>query len=191
MCQHPLALVNGETKLKIQYNKPFVVSGLAMIFIGLFAPMAHRHAAAPFGLLQAHLIGEVQALLFFCLAVLWPILNLPKLSLFIADFSLQLGLWTNMIGTLFIAMLGAGREQYIVNQDKIPGYHGFWNDFTNLLINLSAFAALTIAIAFIGVLRKQSSESSDKIVNTVSVGLFVLLGCFVAFMMAFPEYSNL
>lgn len=77
--------------MKLQFNKPFVVSGLVMIFIGLLAPMAHKHVAAPFGLLQAHLIGEVQALLFFCLAILWPVLNLPKLTLFIGDISLQVG----------------------------------------------------------------------------------------------------
>ena len=95
--------------MKVNYNKPFVISGLMMIFIGFLAPMAHKHVAAPFGLLQAHLIGEVQALLFFSLAFLWPALNLPKLSLWIGDFSLQLGLWTNMIGTLFIGVLGAGK----------------------------------------------------------------------------------
>jgi len=177
--------------MKISYNKTFVASGLVMIFIGLLAPMAHKHAAAPFGLLQAHLIGEVQALLFFCLAFLWPVLNLPKLSLWIGDFSLQLGLWTNMIGTLFIGVLGAGKEQYIVNQDKIPGYHGIWNDFTNLLINLSAYAALTIVIALIGVLRGKQSTGSDKMVNVLSITLFIFFGCFIAFQMAFPEYSNL
>lgn len=177
--------------MKLQFNKPFVASGLVMIFIGLLAPMAHKHVAAPFGLLQAHLIGEVQALLFFTLAVLWPALNLPKLSLRIADFSLQLGLWTNMIGTLFIGVLGAGKEQYIVNQDKIPGLVGFWNDFTNLLINLSAFAALTIVLALIGILRRGTTERSDKSINTVSVTLFILLGIFVIFQVLFPEYSNL
>ena len=177
--------------MKLDFNKSFVASGLVMIFIGLLAPMAHKHVAAPFGLLQAHLIGEVQALLFFTLAVLWPILNLPKLSLWIADFSLQLGLWTNMIGTLFIGVLGAGKEQYIVNQDKIPGYHGFWNGFTNLLINLSAFAALTIVIALIGILRNKGTVASDKAVNILSISLFVLLGIFVIFQVAFPEYSNL
>jgi hypothetical protein len=177
--------------MKLQFNKAFVISGLVMIFIGLLAPMAYKHAAAPFGLLQAHLIGEVQALLFFTLAVLWPALNLPKLALWIGDFSLQLGLWTNMIGTLFIGMLGAGKEQYIVNQDKIPGYHGFWNDFTNLLINLSAFAALTIVIALIGLLRSKATEGSDKTINLISMILFILLGIFVIFQVAFPEYSNL
>jgi hypothetical protein len=177
--------------MKLQFNKPFVVSGLVMIFIGLLAPMAHKHVAAPFGLLQAHLIGEVQALLFFSLAILWPALNLPKLSLWIGDFSLQLGLWTNMIGTLFIGVLGAGKEQYIVNQDKIPGLHGFWNDFTNLLINLSAFAALTIVIALIGVLRNSATKGSDKAIDGISTTLFILLGIFVIFQVAFPEYSNL
>ena len=177
--------------MKIDYNKPFVASGLIMIFIGLLAPMAHKHVAAPFGLLQAHLIGEVQALLFFTLAVIWPLLNLPKLSKTIGEISLQLGLWTNMLGTLLIGILGAGKEQYIVNQDKIPGYHGLWNDFTNLLINLSAYAALTIVIAFIGVMRNKTSHDSDRIVNLVSVVLAIFLAGFIAFQMAFPEYSNL
>jgi len=177
--------------MKINYNKPFVVSGLVMIFIGLLAPMAHKHVAAPFGLLQAHLIGEVQALLFFSLAVLWPVLNLPKLSLWIADFSLQLGLWTNMIGTLLIGILGAGKEQYIVNQDKIPGYHGLWNDITNLFINLSAYVVLTLIIALIGVLHSKRGDGTDRLINLASVALFVLLGLFITFQMAFPEYSNL
>lgn len=177
--------------MKIDYNKPFVASGLAMIFIGLLAPMAHKHVAAPFGLLQAHLIGEVQALLFFTLAVLWPVLNLPKLSKLIGDISLQLGLWTNMIGTMLIGVLGSGKEQYIVNQDKIPGYLGLWNDVTNLLINLSAYAALTIVIAFIGVIRKNNSEGSDRAINLISVVLAIFLAGFIAFQMRFPEYSNL
>ncbi len=176
--------------MKLQFNKPFVVSGLVMIFIGLLAPMAHKHVAAPFGLLQAHLIGEVQALLFFCLAILWPVLNLPKLTLFIGDISLQVGLWANMIGTLFIAILGGGREQYIVNQDKIPSLQGFWNDFTNLLINLSVFVVLTIVIVLIGVLRRQTSVASDKVLNNIFVALCIFLSIFVAFQVTFPEYSN-
>lgn len=177
--------------MKLQYNKPFVVSGLVMILIGLLAPMAHKHVAAPFGLLQAHLIGEVQALLFFCLAIIWPILNLPKISLIIGDMSLQIGLWANMIGTLLIGILGTGREQYIVNQDKIPGYQGFWNDLTNLLINLSAFVVLTILIVLIGVLRNKISESSNRVINAFSITFCLLLGAFVVFQVTFPEYSNL
>ena len=176
--------------MKLDYNKPFVASGLVMILMGLLAPLAHKHAAAPFGLLQAHLIGEVQALLFFTLAVLWPALNLPRLSSSLGAISLQMGLWTNMIGTLFIGILGAGREQYIVNQDKIPGYYGFWNDVTNLLINLSAYAAIAIVIALWGVLQRKQTDTSDKVVNVVSAALFALLACFVAFQTAFPEYSN-
>jgi hypothetical protein len=177
--------------MKIDYNKPFVASGLAMIFIGLLAPLGHKHVVAPFALLQGHLIGEVQALLFFTLAVIWPALNLPRLSLWIGEASLQVGLWTNMIGTLFIAVLGGGREQYIVNQDKIPGLHGFWNDFTNLLINLSAFAVITIVIAFVGVFCRKNSPSSDRLINAFSVSLAILLMAFIVFQMVFPEYSNL
>lgn len=32
--------------MKLQFNKAFVISGLVMIFIGLLAPMAYKHAAA-------------------------------------------------------------------------------------------------------------------------------------------------
>jgi hypothetical protein len=177
--------------MKIEYNKPFVASGLVMIFIGLLAPMAHKHVVAPFALLQGHLIGEVQALLFFTLAVIWPALNLPRLSLLIGEVSLQVGLWTNMIGTLFIAVLGSGREQYIVNQDKIPGLRGFWNDFTNLLIHLSAFAVITIVIALIGVLCRKNSPYSDRLINAFSILIAAMLSAFIIFQMAFPEYSNL
>ena len=106
--------------MKLEYNKPFVASGLIMILVGLLTPLAHKHAAAPFALVQAHLIGEVQALLFFCLAVLWPALNLPGLARAISSASLQIGLWANMIGTMLIGILGAGKEQYIANMDRIP-----------------------------------------------------------------------
>lgn len=177
--------------MNLQFNKPFIISGLVMIFIAFLAPMAHQHAAAPFGLLQAHLIGEVQALLFFTLAFLWPVLHLPKLALLIGDISLQLGLWANMIGTLLIGLLGSGKEQYIVNQDKIPGLQGFWNDLTNLFINLSAYAAIAIIVAFIGVLRKKGSENSGEFINGLSITLFALLAAFVIFQTVFPEYSNL
>ena len=175
--------------MKLDYNKPFVASGLVMILMGLLAPMAHKHAAAPFGLLQAHLIGEVQALLFFALAFLWPALNLPRVALWIADASLQIGLWTNMIGTLFIGILGAGREQYIVNQDKIPGYHGFWNDVTILLIGLSAYAVVTIILALWGVLRR-NQVGTGKAVNVVAIVLFLLVGALSVFQTIYPEYAN-
>ena len=96
-----------------------------------------------------------------------------------------------MIGTLLIGLLGAGKEQYIVNQDKIPGLQGFWNDVTNLFINLSAYAAIAIIIALIGVLRKSSPENTGRFVDALSVSLFLLLAIFVVFQTAFPEYSNL
>ena len=62
---------------------------------------------------------------------------------------------------------------------------------TNLFINLSAYAALTIVVAFIGVIRKERTEQSDKWINLVSIGLFIFLAIFIAFQMVFPEYSNL
>ena len=177
--------------MKIEYNKPFVASGLVMILMGLLAPLAHKHAAAPFGLLQAHLIGEVQALLFFCFAVLWPAFNLPKLASFLSAASLQIGLWANMLGTMLIGLLGSGKEQYIANMDRIPGLKGPWNDLTNLLINLAAYATIPIIIAFWAVIqRQQQSAASAKIMGMVSALLFVVIGVTAILQTLFPEYSN-
>jgi hydroxylaminobenzene mutase len=177
--------------MKIEYNKPFVASGLVMILMGLLAPLAHKHVAAPFGLLQAHLIGEVQALLFFCFAVLWPALNLPKVASAIGAASLQIGLWTNMIGTMLIGILGAGKEQYIVNMDRIPGLKGPWNDLTNLLINLSAYAVIPIIIAFLGVIQgKEGKPALVKIINITALALFLVVGLAAILQTVFPEYSN-
>lgn len=176
--------------MKIEYNKSFVASGLIMILMGLLAPLAHKHAAAPFALLQAHLIGEVQALLFFSFAMLWPAINLPRLASMISSASLQIGLWANMIGTLFIGILGAGKEQYIANMDRIPGLQGPWNDLTNLLINLASFAVIPIIIAFFGVLRRNHFEGSGKALNTAAIILFLLIATFAILQTVFPEYSN-
>jgi hydroxylaminobenzene mutase len=177
--------------MKIEYNKPFVVSGLVMIFIGLLAPLAHKHVAAPFGLLQAHLIGEVQALLFFCFAILWPALNLPKVASAIGAASMQIGLWTNMIGTMLIGILGAGKEQYIVNMDRIPGLKGSWNDLTNLLINLSAYAIIPIMIALLGVIQhKEGNATLTKAINITALTLFLVIGLGAILQTIFPEYSN-
>lgn len=176
--------------MKLEYKKSFVASGLVMILMGLLAPLAHKHAAAPFGLLQAHLIGEVQALLFFCFAVLWPALRLPHLALLITSASLQIGLWANMLGTMLIGLLGAGKEQYIANMDRIPGLQGPWNDLTNFLINLASFAVIPIIIAFWAVIRRQPSEASDRALGLTSLVLFVLIGMAAMFQTVFPEYSN-
>lgn len=176
--------------MKIDYNKPFVASGLVMILLGLLAPLAHKHSAAPFALLQAHLIGEVQALLFFSLAVLWPALNLPRLAQAISSLSLQIGLWANMLGTMLIGILGAGKEQYIANMDRIPGLQGPWNDLTNFLINLASFAVIPIIIAFFGVIRRNDGLGSGKALNITALVLFLLIGLFAILQTIFPEYSN-
>lgn len=176
--------------MKIDYNKSFVASGLVMILLGLLAPLAHKHSAAPFALLQAHLIGEVQALLFFCFAVLWPALNLPRIASAISAASLQIGLWANMLGTMLIGMLGAGKEQYIANMDRIPGLQGPWNDLTNFLINLASFAVIPIIIAFFGVLRRNDGSSTGKVLNITALVLFLLIGTFAILQTIYPEYSN-
>ena len=96
-----------------------------MFMLGLLAPIYSPYALAKIGLLQAHLIGAVQALVFFSFAWMWPQLSLPGLTKKIATISLYLSLWANWIGTLFVGIFGAGKEQYIVNQDLVPGATGF------------------------------------------------------------------
>ena len=51
---------------------------------------------------------------------------------------------------LFVGVFGAGKEQYIVHQDLVPGATGFWNLATLLLINLSQLAVLTVVLAIRG-----------------------------------------
>lgn len=162
-----------------------------MILLGLLAPLAHKYAAAPFALLQGHLIGEVQALLFFSFAVLWPALNLPRAASAISAAALQIGLWANMLGTMLIGILGSGKEQYIANMDRIPGLQGPWNDLTNLLINLAAYATVPIIIAFWAVVRRNHMETgSNTAMSLTAFVLFVLIGVAAALQTMFPEYSN-
>lgn len=172
------------------YDKRFLVSGLIMMMFGLLAPIYSPYALAKIGLLQAHLIGVLQALVFFSFAWMWPQLSLPSLSKKIATISLYISLWANWIGTLFVGIFGAGKEQYIVNQDLVPGATGFWNLATLLLINLSQLAVLSILLAIVGFLGIVWTNRSGKIVNAISLILFLIL-LMISFFQTFnPEYSN-
>jgi hydroxylaminobenzene mutase len=172
------------------YDKRFLVSGLIMMMLGLLAPIYSPYALAKIGLLQAHLIGVLQALVFFSFAWMWPQLSLPSLSKKIATISLYISLWANWIGTLFVGIFGAGKEQYIVNQDLVPGATGFWNLATLLLINLSQLAVLSILLAIVGFLGFVWTNRREKIVNAISLILFLIL-LMISFFQTFnPEYSN-
>ncbi|MDO8713294.1 MAG: hypothetical protein Q7K13_02285 [Polynucleobacter sp.] len=161
-----------------------------MMMLGLLAPIYSPYALAKIGLLQAHLIGVLQALVFFSFAWMWPQLSLPSLSKKIATISLYISLWANWIGTLFVGIFGAGKEQYIVNQDLVPGATGFWNLATLLLINLSQLAVLSILLAIVGFLGFVWTNRREKIVNAISLILFLIL-LMISFFQTFnPEYSN-
>ena len=172
------------------YDKRFLVSGLIMMLLGLLAPIYSPYALAKIGLLQAHLIGVLQALVFFSFAWMWPQLSLPSHAKKIATISLYLSLWANWIGTLFVGIFGAGKEQYIVNQDLVPGATGFWNLATLLLINLSQLAVLSILLAIVGFLGWSWTNSKEKLVNSISSILFALLIVISLFQTFNPEYSN-
>ncbi len=172
------------------YDKRFLVSGLIMMLLGLLAPIYSPYALAKIGLLQAHLIGVLQALVFFSFAWMWPQLSLPNLSKRIATISLYVSLWANWIGTLFVGIFGAGKEQYIVNQNLVPGATGFWNLVTLLLINLSQLAVLSILLVIVGFLGWSWTNSKEKIANSISFILFLLLIVISLFQTFNPEYSN-
>lgn len=161
-----------------------------MFMLGLLAPIYSPYALAKIGLLQAHLIGAVQALVFFSFAWMWPQLSLPGLTKKIATISLYLSLWANWIGTLFVGIFGAGKEQYIVNQDLVPGATGFWNLATLLLINLSQLAVLAILLAIIGLINCSWTNSKVKVVNLISLVLFIGLFLLSLFQTFNPQYSN-
>lgn len=161
-----------------------------MFVLGLLAPIYSPYALAKIGLLQAHLIGALQALVFFSFAWMWPQLSLPKFTKTIATISLYLSLWANWIGTLFVGIFGAGKEQYIVNQDLVPGAKGFWNLATLLLINLSQFALISVVLAIIGFLGWSWTAKKEKWTNIISAAVFLIL-LFISLFQTFnPQYSN-
>jgi hydroxylaminobenzene mutase len=161
-----------------------------MFLLGLVAPIYSPYAVAQIGLLQAHLIGILQGLVFFAFAWMWPHLSLPEFSKKLATFSLYLSLWTNWIGTFMVGVFGGGREQYIVNQDLVPGATGFWNVATVLLISLSQFALLTVILAIVGFLNVSWTNNKNKLSNTLSLIMFLAILALSLFQTAFPEYSN-
>jgi hydroxylaminobenzene mutase len=161
-----------------------------MFVLGLLAPIYSPYALAKIGILQAHLIGALQALVFFSFAWMWPHLSLPKFSKSIATVCLYISLWANWIGTLFVGIFGAGKEQYIVNQDLVPGAKGFWNIATLLLINLSQLAVLAVVLAIIGFLGWVWTAKKERITNFISSVLFVAI-LLISFFQTFnPQYSN-
>ena len=176
--------------MSFQYDKRFLISGLIMLVLGLVAPIYSPYALAKIGLLQAHLIGAVQALVFFSFAWMWPQLSLPKFTKTIATVSLYVSLWANWIGTLFVGIFGAGKEQYIVNQDLVPGAKGFWNLATLLLINLSQLAVLAVILAIIGFLGWAWTAKKERIMNSAALILFVALLLISLFQTFNPEFSN-
>ena len=176
--------------MNFQFDKKFLISGLIMFLFGLLAPIYSPYAIAKIGLLQAHLIGAVQALVFFSFAWMWPHLSLPKFTKGIATASLYISLWANWIGTLFVGIFGAGREQYIVHQDLVPGATGFWNLATLLLINLSQLAVLSVVLAVIGFLGWAWTTKREKSINFISGFLFVALVIMSLFQTFNPQFSN-
>jgi len=176
--------------MHFQYDKRFLISGLIMLVLGLLAPIYSPYALAKIGILQAHLIGALQALVFFSFAWMWPQLSLPKFSKSIATICLYISLWANWIGTLFVGIFGAGKEQYIVNQDLVPGAKGFWNIATLLLINLSQLAVLAVVLAIIGFLGWVWTTKKERITNFISSVLLVAILLISLFQTFHPQYSN-
>ena len=176
--------------MNFQFNRYFLISGLLMLICGLLAPIYSPYAIAQIGILQAHLIGAVQALVFFSFAWMWPQLTLPALSKKIATISLYISLWANWLGTFFVGVFGAGKEQYIVHQDLVPGATGFWNLITLLLINLSLLAVLATLLAIAGFLKYDFFVRRIKTMNYTSLALFLVCIAIALFQTFNPEYSN-
>jgi hydroxylaminobenzene mutase len=115
---------------------------------------------------------------------------LPVFSKKIATISLYISLWANWLGTFFVGVFGAGKEQYIVHQDLVPGATGFWNVVTLLLINLSLLAVLATFLAIAGFLKYDCLVRRAKVMNGVSLALFLACIGIALFQTFNPEYSN-
>lgn len=158
-----------------QFNRVFLISGLIMFLLGLLAPVLSPYAAAQIGLLQAHLIGAVQGLVFFAFAWMWPQLSLPRFSKKLATVCLYVSLWANWIGVFLVGILGSGKKAYIVHQELVPGTLGFSNHLTMFLFNLSHFAVVAVLLAILGLLNISYNKSKEKSVNVFAVILFIVL----------------
>jgi len=173
-----------------QYDKRFLISGLIMLVLGLLAPIYSPYALADkCGHIHAK-EKNTKALVFFSFAWMWPHLSLPKFSKSIATVCLYISLWANWIGTLFVGIFGAGKEQYIVNQDLVPGAKGFWNIATLLLINLSQLAVLAVVLAIIGFLGWVWTAKKERIMNFISLLLLIAILVVSLFQTFNPQYSN-
>jgi hydroxylaminobenzene mutase len=115
---------------------------------------------------------------------------LPAFSKKIATISLYISLWANWLGTFFVGVFGAGKEQYIVHQDLVPGATGFWNIATLMLINLSLLAVLTTLLAIVGFLKYDCFTRRAKTMNCTSFVLFMACIGIALFQTFNPEYSN-
>jgi hypothetical protein len=115
---------------------------------------------------------------------------LPVFSKKIATISLYISLWANWLGTFFVGIFGAGKEQYIVHQDLVPGATGFWNVITLMLINLSLLAVLATLLAIVGFLKYDFLVRRDKTINYTSLALFMACIGIALFQTFNPEYSN-
>jgi hydroxylaminobenzene mutase len=115
---------------------------------------------------------------------------LPVFSKKIATISLYISLWANWLGTFFVGIFGAGKEQYIVHQDLVPGATGFWNVATLLLINLSLLAVLATLLAIAGFLKYDCLVRRVKLMNGASLVLFLACIGIALFQTFNPEYSN-
>jgi hydroxylaminobenzene mutase len=89
-----------------------------------------------------------------------------------------------------VGIFGAGKEQYIVHQDLVPGATGFLNVATLLLINLSLLAVLATLLAIVGFLKCDYLVRRVKLINGVSFALFLACIGIALFQTLNPEYSN-
>ena len=89
-----------------------------------------------------------------------------------------------------MGVFGAGKEQYIVHQDLVPGATGFWNLITLLLINLSLLAVLATLLAIAGFLKYDFFVRRIKTMNYTSLALFLVCIAIALFQTFNPEYSN-
>ena len=89
-----------------------------------------------------------------------------------------------------VGVFGGGREQYIVNQDLVPGATGFWNVATLLLINLSQFALLTLILAIVGLMDCSWTRAKERSLNAASSFVFLAILILSLFQAAYPGYSN-
>lgn len=139
-----------------QTQKCFIFNGLLMLLIAMIFPFYSPWAHTQEGILKVHLIGTLEAILFFVFSWLWPQLTPPKLANQLAIVLIYISFWSNIIGCMLIAILGI-------------------NIAVHFFLSCSEYIIIPILVALLNFRTKPYSTKASTWLNSSMLTLTILL----------------